>query len=60
MPPRKPRRPVGEVLSEGLLILAWVALWRPIETIGFDSWEHRQERGILQRLAAIPVRFAGG
>ena len=51
--------PVGEVLSEGLLILAWVALWRPIETIGFDSWEHRQERDVLQRLARLPVRFAG-
>lgn len=49
--------PVGEVLSEGLLILAWVALWRPIETIGFDSWEHRQERGILRRLASIPVHL---
>lgn len=49
--------PFGEVLSEGLLILAWVALWRPFESIGFDSWESRQERGILRRLAAVPVRF---
>lgn len=49
--------PFGEVLSEGLLILAWVALWRPIETIGFDSWESRQERAVLRRLAQVPVRF---
>lgn len=52
--------PFGEVFSEGLLILAWVALWRPIETIGFDSWESRQERGILRRLARVPVRFLAG
>lgn len=52
--------PFGEVLSEGLLILAWVALWRPIETIGFDSWESRLERGALRRLAAVPVRFHPG
>ncbi len=52
--------PLGEVLSEGLLILAWVALWRPIETIGFDSWESRQERAILRRLARVPVRFVPG
>lgn len=52
--------PFGEVLSEGLLILAWVALWRPIETIGFDSWDSRQERGILHRLAQVPVRFVAG
>ena len=49
--------PFGEVLSEGLLILAWVALWRPIETIGFDSWEGRMDRAILRRLAQVPVRF---
>jgi hypothetical protein len=52
--------PFGDVLSEGLLILAWVALWRPIETIGFDSWESRQQRGILRRLARVPVRFVAG
>lgn len=52
--------PFGQVLSEGLLILAWVALWRPIETIGFDSWESRQERGILRKLAQVPVRFVAG
>ena len=47
---------LGEVLAEGLLILAWVALWRPIETIGFDSWESRQERRLLMALAKVPVR----
>jgi hypothetical protein len=49
--------PLGEVLSEGLLILAWVALWRPIETIGFDSWESRIERGILRKLAKVSLRW---
>lgn len=49
--------PLGDVLSEGLLILAWVALWRPIETIGFDSWESRIERGILRKLARVPLRW---
>ena len=48
---------LGEVLAEGLLILAWVALWRPIETIGFDSWESRQERRLLSALANVPVRL---
>lgn len=47
----------GEILAEGLLILAWVALWRPIETIGFDSWESREERKLLAALARVPVRF---
>lgn len=49
--------PFGEVLAEGLLILAWVALWRPIETIGFDSWESREQRRLLAVLSRVPVRF---
>jgi hypothetical protein len=49
--------PVGEVLAEGLLILAWVALWRPIETIGFDSWESREQRRLLTMLSRVPIRF---
>lgn len=48
---------IGYVLAEGLLILAWVALWRPIESIGFDSWESRDERRQLAKLAQVPVRF---
>jgi hypothetical protein len=48
---------LGDVLAEGLLILAWVALWRPIETVGFDSWKSREERRLLATLAHVPVRF---
>lgn len=47
----------GNILSEGLLILAWVALWRPIETIGFDSWDSLEERRLLGALAKVPVGF---
>ncbi len=47
--------PFAEALSEGLMILAWVALWRPIETIGFDSWEARQQRRLLAKLARVEI-----
>ena len=49
--------PLGEVPAEGLLILAWVALWRPIETISFDSCESREERRLLAKLSRVPIRF---
>ena len=48
---------LGDVLAEGLLILALVALWRPIESIGFDSWKSREERRLLATLAQVPLRF---
>ena len=50
----------AEVLREGLLILGWVALWRPVEWVLFDTWEHRQRRAALQRLAAAEVRLVEG
>lgn len=47
----------GEVLAEGLLILAWVALWRPAEMLIFDSWERREELRLLGELSRVPVEW---
>ena len=44
-------------LGEGLLILGWVALWRPVEILLFERWESRHERQWLDKLARAPVRF---
>lgn len=49
----------GEVLAEGLLILAWVALWRPAEMLIFDSWEQRSELQVLRALSTAPLIAAG-
>jgi hypothetical protein len=51
---------IAEVLREGLLILGWVALWRPVEWVLFDTWEHRQRRSALKRLATAEVRLVEG
>lgn len=45
----------SEVLVEGLLVLGWVALWRPIEVLLFERHEARQQRQLLARLAAIEI-----
>jgi hypothetical protein len=47
-----------EAVREGLLILGWVSLWRPVEILLFERWESAQERALLARLAAVPVAFA--
>jgi hypothetical protein len=49
--------PMADVFAEGLLILAWVALWRPAEVALFDHWENREQRRQLERLATVPVRI---
>ena len=49
--------PASDFLSEGFLILAWVALWRPAEVVLFDRWERREELRVLDRLAKMPVEL---
>jgi hypothetical protein len=49
-----------EVVREGLVILGWVALWRPIEAFLYDWVPYRAKWRALHRLLAAPVeaRFA--
>lgn len=47
----------ADLLGESLLIVGWVALWRPAELLLFDRIEARIDRRVLERLAAIPVEF---
>ena len=35
---------VLEILSEGLSIAGWVALWFPLEVLMFSVWQHRLDR----------------
>jgi len=48
----------GKGLAEGLLVLGWVALWRPIDMLLYERFESWQERQLLDKLAQIPVEFA--
>lgn len=48
---------VGQIVAEGLLILGWVALWRPVEVVLFESWEQREQQRVLERLAVAEVAF---
>jgi hypothetical protein len=43
------------IAAEGLLILGWVALWRPTEALLYDWWPLVRRRTLLRRLASIPV-----
>ena len=45
------------IVDEGLLILGWVALWRPTEVLLYDWWPLARRRTILRRLATMPVEI---
>lgn len=45
-------------LNEGLVILGWVANWRPIEIFLYDWWPLVRRRELYRRLAAAEVMLS--
>ena len=52
---------VGRFFDEGLIILGWVANWRPIQIFLYDWWPLVRRRRLYERLAraAIDLRPVG-
>lgn len=46
---------VRDILSEGLLICGWVAMWRPIQIYLYDWWPIRRMRRSYEKIRAMPV-----
>jgi hypothetical protein len=46
---------VSEILGEGLLIIGWVAMWRPLEIFLYEWVPLRRRCRTLGRLAKMPV-----
>ncbi len=49
------RGTVPQILAEGLLILGWVAMWRPLQIFLYDWWPIRHQARLYAKLAAMPV-----
>jgi len=44
-----------EMLAEGLQIIGWVALWRPVQIFLYDWWPIYRRQRRFERIAALPV-----
>jgi hypothetical protein len=44
-----------ELLGEGLLIIGWVALWRPVEMLLYDWWPLLRRARRFEAIARMPV-----
>ena len=49
----------GQFIQEGLVILGWVANWRPIEIYLYDWWPIVRRRRLLERLGVAEVTING-
>ena len=48
---------LGNLLRESLLIVGWVAMWRPLEIFLYDWWPIAGERRLHDQLGRITVRI---
>jgi hypothetical protein len=48
-------QPAQQIIGEGLLIMGWVAMWRPIEIFLYDWWPLRHRIRIFRRIEAMPI-----
>ena len=47
--------PLGRVFEEGLIILGWVANWRPAQIFLYDWWPLKRRCRLYRRLAAADI-----
>jgi hypothetical protein len=47
--------PTTRIIQEGLVILGWVANWKPLETFLYDWWPLKRRADLYRRIAAADV-----
>lgn len=51
------RGPLAAAIAESLLLVGWVANWKPIETFLYDWWPLKRRRDLYRRLARAAVEI---
>jgi hypothetical protein len=52
-----PENGIVVFVEEGLVIVGWVALWRPLEIFLYEWWPIAKERKLFERLAVADIRL---
>lgn len=52
-------RTISDILTEGLIILGWMAMWRPLEIFLYDWFPIYQSQKVLEKLSQIQVEVRG-
>jgi len=55
-----PEGAVRQVLREGLVIIGWVVMWRPLELLLYDWWPLVRQRRLCQRVVAAEITVEEG
>lgn len=49
--------PIAALIEQSLIIVGWVANWKPLEIFLYDWWPIARRRNLYRRLAAADVRI---
>ncbi|WP_417684584.1 hypothetical protein [Pseudidiomarina gelatinasegens] len=55
-----PQSKALDFVSEGLLIVCWVAMWQPLQIFLYEWWPLFRHKQLLQRLAVMNVEVVQG
>jgi len=58
--PLIPNATAAGIVRESLVIVGWVANWRPIEIYLYEWWPIRRRKRLFARIAAAPVIVRAG
>ena len=47
----------NRVIHEGLIIMGWVALWKPINIFLYEWWPYRRKMRVYKRLSEVKIEF---
>jgi hypothetical protein len=50
--------PLAYLVAESLLLVGWVANWKPIETFLYDWWPLKRRRDLYRRLASASIEIS--
>ena len=50
---------MSEIAAEGLLIVGWVAMWRPLEIFLYEWWPIRRRCQVFSKLSKMSVIVRG-
>lgn len=50
--------PSADIIREGLIILGWVAMWRPIDVFLYSWWPKLERKRTFERLSRVPIQFS--
>lgn len=51
---------ISNIASVSFVIIGWVAMWHPLETLLYDWWPIREQRKYFDKIALLPVEVIGG